>query len=176
MSNVREKMALTLWRMKSLRYKDTPFSLPETLQDPRSMLVTMPFDSREFEMANEALDRIAREEHRFMKRTGIAPVTARECHASDDWVDRVLDALSDHVYVTVDIDAFDPAFAPGTGTPEPGGLDWYQVITLLRLVAAEKRIVGADIVEVIPLPGQVVTESLAARLLYKLICYIESKE
>lgn len=58
MSNVREKMALSLWKMKSLRRKDDQFSLPETLQDPRSMLVTMPFDSREFEMANEALDRI----------------------------------------------------------------------------------------------------------------------
>lgn len=119
---------------------------------------------------------VAREEHRFMKRAGITPVTARECHASDDWIDRVLDTLGENVYVTVDIDAFDPACAPGTGTPEPGGLDWYQVITLLRLVAAEKRIVGADIVEVMPIPGQVVTEFLAARLLYKLICYIESKE
>ncbi len=118
---------------------------------------------------------VAKEEHRFMKRAGITPVTARDCHESDDWLDRVLDGLGDTVYITIDIDAFDPAFAPGTGTPEPGGLDWYQVITLLRLVAAEKSVVAADVVEVMPVPGQVVTEFLAARLLYKLICYIESE-
>ena len=118
---------------------------------------------------------IAKQEHRFMKRAGITPITARDCHGSDDWLDRALDALGDTVYVTIDIDAFDPASAPGTGTPEPGGLDWYQVTTLLRLVAAEKRVVAADIVEVIPLPGQVVTEFLAARILYKLICYIEAE-
>ena len=56
-------------------------------------------------------------------------------------------------------------------SPEPGGLDWYQVTGLLRLVAAEKNVVAADIVEVMPIPGQAVTEFLAARLAYKLICY-----
>jgi N1-aminopropylagmatine ureohydrolase len=114
------------------------------------------------------------EEHRFMKRSGIHPITARDCVSTDDWLDRALDGLTDNVYVTIDIDGFDPAFAPGTGTPEPGGLDWYQVIGLLRIIAAEKNIVGADVVEVMPIPGQVVTEFLAARLIYKLICYNET--
>ena len=113
------------------------------------------------------------EEHRFMKRSRIVPITARDCFMSEDWLDRVLDRLGDKVYVTIDVDGFDPAFAPGTGTPEPGGLDWYQVTSLLRLVAAEKTIVGADLVEVMPIPGQVVTEFLAARLIYKLICFVE---
>ncbi len=112
-------------------------------------------------------------EDRYMRRSDITPITARECLDDDDWVDRAIDGLTDTVYVTLDIDGFDPAYAPGTGTPEPGGLDWYQVTSLLRLVAAEKRIVGADVVEVMPLPGQAVTEFLAARLMYKLICYNE---
>ena len=116
----------------------------------------------------------SREEHRFMKKAGITPVSARQCHASDDWPDAVLDRLTNDVYVTVDIDAFDPACAPGTGTPEPGGLDWSQVSGLLRRVAEQKTIVGADIVEVMPLPGQSVTEYIAARLAYKLICYIQA--
>ncbi len=116
---------------------------------------------------------VAAEEHRFMKRSGINPVTARDCLFEDGWVDRVLDALGEKVYVTIDIDGFDPAYAPGTGTPEPGGLDWYQVVSLLRLVAAEKTIVAADIVEVAPIPGQVVTEFLAARLAYKLMAYVQ---
>lgn len=113
------------------------------------------------------------EEHRFMKRSKIAPITARDCFMSEDWLDRVLDRLGDKVYVTIDVDGFDPALAPGTGTPEPGGLDWYQVTSLLRLVAAEKTVVGADLVEVMPISGQVVTEFLAARLIYKLICFVE---
>jgi agmatinase len=92
----------------------------------------------------------------------------------DDWMDRAISALGETVYVTIDIDGFDPAYAPGTGTPEPGGLDWYQVTGLLRLVAAEKNIVGFDVVEVMPIPGQAVTEFLAARLAYKLVGYIQA--
>lgn len=120
-----------------------------------------------------AVRALAPEEYRYLKRSPIDPITARECHMDDDWVDRALDALGDTVYVTIDIDAFDPAFAPGTGTPEPGGLDWYQVTALLRLVAAEKTVVGADIVEVMPIPHQAVTEFLAARLAYKLMGYVQ---
>ncbi len=112
---------------------------------------------------------VSLDEHRFVKKAKVPVVYARECHADDDWTDRVLNALGETVYVTIDIDGFDPAFAPGTGTPEPGGLDWYQVAGLLRLVAAEKRIVGADIVEVMPIPGQAVTEFLAAKLAYRML-------
>ncbi len=112
------------------------------------------------------------------KRSGasVEVVTARQCHMEDDWMDRVLDSLGDSVYVTIDIDGFDPAYAPGTGTPEPGGLDWYQVTGILRLVAAEKTIVGADVVEVMPIPGQAATEFLAARLAYKLVCYAQLRK
>ena len=113
------------------------------------------------------------DEHAFLERSTIRPITARSCHYDDDWADRAIRSLGDTVYVTVDIDGFDPAFAPGTGTPEPGGLDWYQVTGLLSRVTAERRVVAADIVEVMPIPGQVVTEFLAAKLAYKLIGYIE---
>lgn len=115
------------------------------------------------------------DDQRAMKRHKITPVTARDCMMEDDWLDRTLNALGEKVYITIDIDAFDPACAPGTGTPEPGGLDWYQVTALLRLVAAEKNVVGADIVEVMPVAGQVVTEFLAARLAYKLMCYTQAR-
>jgi agmatinase len=119
---------------------------------------------------------LSREEHRFAQRAGIDLITARQCLASDEWIDHAIDRLTPKVYVTIDIDGFDPAIAPGTGTPEPGGLDWYAVLALLRLVAAEKTIVGADIVEVAPIPGQVVTEFLAARLAYKIIAYRQAAE
>ncbi len=113
------------------------------------------------------------EEASFMESAGIRPVTATDCRSSGDWIDRAIDRLTEHVYVTLDIDAFDPAYAPGTGTPEPGGLDWHQVTALLRAVAERKSVVAADIVEVIPLPGQVITEFLAARLAYKIISYTQ---
>lgn len=116
---------------------------------------------------------VSLEEHRFVKKAKVPVVYARDCHLTDDWVDRVLNALVEPVYISIDIDGFDPAYAPGTGTPEPGGLDWYQVTGLLRLVAAEKKVVGADIVEVMPIPGAAVTEFLAAKLAYKLMGYVQ---
>ena len=116
---------------------------------------------------------MAAEEHRYMKKQGISAISAIDCMLDDDWVDRVLDGLGETVYVTLDIDGFDPAYAPGTGTPVPGGLDWYQVTGLLELIASERRIVGADIVEVMPIPGQVVTEFLAAKLAYRLMNLVQ---
>lgn len=116
------------------------------------------------------------DEQRFMKRASITPITARECHRSDDWIGRAVDALSEHVYVTIDIDGLDPAYAPGTGTPEPGGLTYEQVIDLLLAVCEARSVLAADVVEVQPVSGEVVTEYLAARLIYKLICYTQNEE
>ncbi|MFQ5424057.1 MAG: agmatinase [Phycisphaerae bacterium] len=113
-------------------------------------------------------------EHRFMKRSGFRPITARETRENPDWIMQAVESLTPNVYVTIDIDGFDPAHAPGTGTPEPGGLDWYQVTDLLKATAMERTIVGADVVEVMPLPGSVQTEFLAAKLIYKLIAHIEA--
>ncbi len=113
------------------------------------------------------------EEHRFMKKQGIEPITPRQMLEDVDWLIRAVDGLSENVYVTIDIDGFDPAYAPGTGTPEPGGIDWFQVNDLLKAVAMSRRIVGADVVEVMPIPGGMQTEFLAARLVYKLIAHVE---
>ena len=126
-------------------------------------------------MAGLAVRSISAEEWKFIRSQPdrILPVTGLQVAQSDDWLDKVLNFLTDEVYVSIDIDGFDPAFAPGTGTPEPGGLDWYTACSLLRAVAEEKRIVGADVVEISPIAGQTVTEHLGARLIYKMICYME---
>ncbi len=108
-------------------------------------------------------------EARFIRSAGTRMFSARTCHELDSWIEEVVGALGPAVYVTVDIDGFDPAFAPGTGTPEPGGLNWHQVTDLLAAVARQRRIVAADVVEVRPLPPSTVTEYLAARLIYRLI-------
>ncbi len=90
----------------------------------------------------------------------------------ESWARSVVTDLSEHVYVTIDLDGFDPALVPATGTPEPGGLNWYQVTGLLRLVAQRRTIVGFDVVELLPQPGNHASDFLAARLVYKLLGYV----
>lgn len=88
-----------------------------------------------------------------------------------DWVDDAISHLSENVYITIDVDVFDPAYIPATGTPEPGGLDWYQVTGFLNRVSRRCKIVGFDAVELCPIPGQVASDFLVAKLLYKLMGY-----
>lgn len=90
----------------------------------------------------------------------------------ESWVPRIVADLSPHVYLTVDLDGFDPAYVPATGTPEPGGLDWHQVTSLVRAVAAQKRIVAMDVVELLPQPGDHASDFLAAKLVYKILGYL----
>jgi len=96
--------------------------------------------------------------------------------ADPNWMDRVVATLSDTVYVTIDVDAFDPAIMPATGTPEPGGLSWYEMIGLLRRVAEKKRVVGFDLVELSPMGGNVAPNFLCAKLIYKLLSYTFGRE
>lgn len=90
---------------------------------------------------------------------------------NDSWIPRVVADLSEHVYLTVDLDGFDPAYMPATGTPEPGGLDWYQVTSLIRAVAEARNIVAADVVELLPQAGDHASDFLAAKLVYKILGY-----
>lgn len=87
------------------------------------------------------------------------------------WIDKVVAALGDKVYLTIDLDGLDPAIMPAVGTPEPGGLTWRELLTLLRKVMAARTVVAADVVELCPLPGLVAPDFLAARLVYKLVGY-----
>ena len=91
--------------------------------------------------------------------------------ADPEWVDRVVDSLSQHVYVTIDVDGLDPAIMPATGTPEPGGMSWYETLTLLRRVIERRTVVGCDVVELSPMPGHVAPNFLCAKLIYKILSY-----
>ena len=84
----------------------------------------------------------------------------------------IVSNLSDTVYVSLDLDVLDPGIMPSVGTPEPGGLDWYDVLGLIRAVTQKKRIVGFDVVELCPQAGNVAPDFLAAKLVYKMIGYI----
>jgi len=98
-------------------------------------------------------------------------IWADEMWADDRWMDRALEALGPKVYLTFDVDYFDPSFMPSTGTPEPGGGDWYRTLKFLRRVFAEREVVAADVVELAPTPGMPAPDFLVAKLVYKLIAY-----
>lgn len=96
---------------------------------------------------------------------------ADDVHSSDDWMERAVDLLTDDVYITLDVDCFDPSLVPSTGTPEPGGLTWYPVLKLLRKVFEKRNVVGCDVVELAPVPGLPAPDFTIAKLVYKLIGY-----
>jgi agmatinase len=91
--------------------------------------------------------------------------------ANADWVDRIVDSLSEQVYITIDVDGLDPAIMPATGTPEPGGLSWYETLAVLRRVIERRTVVGCDVVELSPMPGHVAPNFLCAKLIYKILSY-----
>ena len=88
-----------------------------------------------------------------------------------DWISRAAAALSDTVYITIDLDGLDPGTMPAVGTPEPGGLSWRELTALLRRVFTTKKVVACDVVELCPIPGFASPNFIAARLVYKLLTY-----
>jgi agmatinase len=92
-----------------------------------------------------------------------------------NWIDQVVGTLADKVYITIDVDGLDPAIMPATGTPEPGGLSWYELLSLLRAVISARTVVGCDVVELSPLPGVAAPNFLCAKLIYKILTYQFSK-
>jgi agmatinase len=96
---------------------------------------------------------------------------AEEIIGTTEWINKSIDLMTENVYLTIDLDVFDPAIMPATGTPEPGGLDWYTVIQYLRKVFENKNVVGFDIVEFAPIPNLKAPGFLVAKLYYKLLSY-----
>lgn len=96
---------------------------------------------------------------------------AQDIYDNNKWFGKCLKKLTKNVYLTIDLDVFDPAILPSTGTPEPGGLGWYQVLDFLKLLMKQKNVVGFDIVELCPNPQNKASDFLAAKLIYKLLSY-----
>jgi agmatinase len=94
---------------------------------------------------------------------------AHQVRSNPDWMNQALSALGEKVYITVDADGFDPAVIPCVGTAEPNGLYWDETIRFLQLVAANRQVVGFDVVEVAPQEGQILSEYTLAKLVYKMI-------
>ena len=110
-------------------------------------------------------------EERTLIRAQNIPVIYGHELRNNNWIDRALESLGDDVYITFDIDYFAPSLVPSTGTPEPGGGEWYPTLDLLERVFKEKNVVGCDVVELAPIPGLVAPDFLAAKLVYKMIAF-----
>ncbi|HEX8673187.1 MAG TPA: agmatinase [Longimicrobium sp.] len=115
---------------------------------------------------------ITAEERQLIRdRDSITTIFADEMWRDDAWIDRAMQALGDTVFITFDVDYFDPSLMPATGTPEPGGPAWYPTMQLLRRVFTEKTVVGVDVVELAPIGGNAAPDFVVAKLVYKMVGY-----
>lgn len=96
---------------------------------------------------------------------------AEDMFFSDEWIEKSLKQMTNKVYITLDLDVFDPSIMPATGTPEPGGMLWNPMISYLKRVFKEKNVLGFDIVELAPMEGNPAPNFLAAKLYYKMLSY-----
>lgn len=94
---------------------------------------------------------------------------AHEIRESKNWADDAIEVLSENVYITIDLDVFDSGIMPSTGTPEPGGLDWYQAMELLKKTIKKKNVVGFDVVELCQNKNNKAPDFLAAKLIYRIL-------
>jgi agmatinase len=108
-------------------------------------------------------------EKAFMKKSNV--FFAEDIYQNKGWIPKVISKLGKKVYLTIDLDVFDPSIMPSTGTPEPGGLSWYDVLELMKTVFRKKEVVGFDVVELCPCDYNKAPNFLAAKLIYKLISY-----
>lgn len=111
------------------------------------------------------------EERNLIRERDLTVVFAHEMRRAD-WIDRMLEGLGENVYITFDVDFFDPGFFPATGTPEPGGGSWWDAMDALSAVFRERNVVGADVVELAPRQGQEASAFAAAKLIYKMIGFL----
>jgi agmatinase len=117
---------------------------------------------------------LSREEQQFLAQNNLHPFYISTPSSVLTSTESIIASLSDNVYVSIDLDVFDPSVMPAVGTPEPGGMQWHEVVNLLRVVTLHKNVVGFDLVELCPKEGTASCAFLAAKLAYKLIGYAVS--
>lgn len=112
------------------------------------------------------------EEGDFLPQSKVKSYSADFVSENKDWCEKVCKNLKGDVFVTIDLDVFDPSIMPATGTPEPGGLYWRDVLKLLKSVSSSCKIRGFDVVELAPVPGIVASDFMASKLIYRFMGYI----
>jgi agmatinase len=145
---------------------------PEYEGSPYSHASVMSRAQDRVEIVAVGIRAITSDEMRLVRKSdSIHVFLADDIHTGEDWMDDVMSRLGEDVYITFDVDGFDPSLVPSTGTPEPGGLQWYPVLKLLRRAFAERTVHAVDIVELAPIPGLAAPDFLVAKLAYKMIGY-----
>ena len=119
---------------------------------------------------------ISAEEARVLHEYPTRIFWAKDIVGRTDWWDAAVDGLTENVYLTVDIDGLDPSLVAQTGTPEPGGLGWYETIGLIRTLARKRRMVGMDLTEYSYVEGQTASAFLCAKLIYKTLAFVFESE
>ncbi|MBC7970776.1 MAG: agmatinase, partial [Verrucomicrobia bacterium] len=115
---------------------------------------------------------ICKEEADLIKEKQLPVFRAREIVVQPDWIDRAVASIkTEKVFLTIDLDGIDPTLIPGVGTPEPGGLNWYSLLSFIQRIFANHQVIGCDVMELAPITDSVVSEFTAAKLVYKLIGY-----
>ena len=118
---------------------------------------------------------ICLEEAELIEQQQIPVVWAKDIYRDSQWCERAIASIAtEKVFLTIDLDGLDPSLMPGVGTPEPGGLNWYELTKFLRLLFAKHQVIGCDVMELSPTSDSVVSEFTAAKLIYKLIGYSQS--
>ncbi|RMD49413.1 MAG: agmatinase [Ignavibacteria bacterium] len=120
-----------------------------------------------------------KEEAAFIKKNKIKTFYMRDIASGKhgiNWMKKIVDSLGKNVYITFDVDGFDPSLLPATGTPEPGGLFWDETMNLLKKISAKKNIVGFDVVELAPSKNHTASNFITAKLVYKLMNYAFSNK
>ena len=115
---------------------------------------------------------MSKEEGEFLPKSKVKSYSADFVLENKNWAETVCKDLKGDIFITIDLDVFDPSIMPATGTPEPGGLYWKDVLHLLKLVSVSGNIRGFDVVELAPLPGVVTPDFMAAKLIYRTMGYI----
>lgn len=141
------------------------------LEEPHSHACAMRRTLQHAPLVQVGIRNVSEEEAKAIP--GLKTTIFYDWNMRDDpkWIDRVIAALSDTVYITIDLDGIEPGLMPAVGTPEPGGLSWRELTTLLRRTFETKRVVACDVVELCPIPGFASPNFVAARLVYKLLTY-----
>jgi len=172
--------SLTLGAVRALRAKDTVFGV--LMLDAHPDLFDE-FEGTKYGHASVArrihelgvtvtiagLRSASREESDFINNSAITTVTAREIFKSKEAIERVISALPERIYLSIDLDVMDPGEMPAVSNPEPGGLRWYDIMDCLERVIRKKRVVGFDVVELCPIPGNPTSDCIAAKLIYRVI-------
>lgn len=115
---------------------------------------------------------MSKEEGDFLPQSKVKSYSADFVAEEKNWCEKICKNLKGDVFISIDLDVFDPSIMPSTGTPEPGGLSWRDVLHLLKSVSRVCKIRGFDVVELAPIPGNIAPDFMAAKLIYRLMGYI----